>query len=92
VLFDRRNRVQVDGFEAEQCLKSWDKLEIPQVVVTQDVDQEVENMQPVLLSGLQFRLARPQNLRPGFMQAGWACPLRNTASSGMIRGWTWSLG
>jgi hypothetical protein len=50
VLSDRRNRVQIDGHEAVECLKWWDKLEVPQVVVTEagydgpelDADEQME--------------------------------------------------
>jgi hypothetical protein len=50
VLSDRRNRVQIDELEALECLKSWDKLEVPHVAVTEagydgpelDADEQME--------------------------------------------------
>jgi len=33
VLSDRLNRVQIDELEAVECFKSWDKFEVPRVVV-----------------------------------------------------------
>jgi hypothetical protein len=40
MLTDRRNRLHIDGLEAVECMKSWEKLSIgfPQVVVTQAAD------------------------------------------------------
>jgi hypothetical protein len=42
ILTDQRNRLQINGLEAVECMKSWDKLAIglPHVIVTGAGSQE----------------------------------------------------